>query len=196
MKLARAQECAKRLVDWLLPFADRVEVAGSVRRGKAEVGDIDLLIIPRLEEQRDMLGEVVARRNATWVEINRRITEKGWTVQRAGAEIVSFTAADVQVDIFWTTEERWGTALLCRTGSKEHNIWLATYAQTRGMKWNPGLGLYHAGRRYSETEEGIYKALGIDFIPPEKREINLLPYASLYRSAAAGGSDLSISRTG
>lgn len=167
---------------WLTPHAERVAVAGSVRRRKAEPSDLDLVVIPRHVEDRDMFGAVAARRNSTWLEIDRRATADKWEILRAGADLVSFRAKAVQVDVFWSTPETWGTVLLCRTGSKEHNIWLAQYAQARGGKWHPGDGLYMAHRRISETEESIYRALGLDLIPPERREAHLLPYAGLIRA--------------
>ena len=131
-----------------------------------------------------MFGAVAKRRNATWVEIDRRATSDGWAVLRAGADIVSFQAKGVQVDIFWATAVDWGTILLCRTGSREHNIWLAQYAIARGGKWHPGTGLYLHNSRISDTEERIYAALGLDPIPPQQREAHLLPFGSLIRPPA------------
>lgn len=182
MNLPFATTCAERLVAWLTPHAERVAVAGSVRRRKAEPSDLDLVVIPRHVEDRDMFGAVTARRNATWLEIDRRATADKWEVLRAGSDLVSFRAKGVQVDIFWAAPETWGTVLLCRTGSKEHNIWLAQYAQAQGGKWHPGAGLYANHRRIAETEEAIYQALGLDPIPPERREAHLLPFAGLIRA--------------
>jgi DNA polymerase/3'-5' exonuclease PolX len=182
MDLALAQRCAAKLVEWLKPFCDRIEVAGSVRRGCRTCNDLDLVVIPRIEEQRDMFGEVVARRNATWLEIDRRITAEKWTVRCAGAEIVSWVAKGIQVDLFWATPENWGTLLMCRTGSKEHNIWLCNWAIARGGKWHPNAGLYLNHKVYRVTEEEIYQALGLNPIEPSRREAHLLPSAGLIRA--------------
>ena len=181
MNLARAQACADKLTEWLLPVCERIVVAGSIRRQKPECSDIDLVVIPKMVEERDLYGEVVSRRNTTWSEIDRRSTAEKWRVERAGSEIVTFHNKGVQVDVFWTTEALWGTTLLCRTGSKEHNIWLCNYAQSRGGKWNPTVGLYLNSQRFSHTEESIYGALGLDPIEPTKREAHLLPFAGLIR---------------
>lgn len=179
MKLDRARRCADRLVEWLAPHCERVVIAGSVRRGKPEVADLDLVVIPKFEVERDIFGTEIASRNSTWREIDRRITEEKWRVDRAGAEIVTFHAADVQVDVFWASHENWGTVLMCRTGSKDHNIWLANWAMARGGKWHPNVGLYHQHRKTAQTEEAIYEALGLPFIAPERREIHLLPSGGL-----------------
>lgn len=182
MHLPFAQRCAERLVEWLSPNCERIAIAGSVRRRKADPSDIDLVAIPRRMEDRDMFGAVTSRRNAAWMAIDARASADQWTILRAGADMVSWTAKGVQVDIWWTEPHLWGTTLLCKTGSKEHNIWLAQYAISRGAKWHVSAGLYQANHRVSDTEEAIYQALGLEFIPPERREANLLPFAGLIRS--------------
>lgn len=184
MNLAYARKCAERLVERLTPHCSRIEIAGSIRRGKAECADIDLVVIPSLHEERDIFGTVVRRVNLAWKAVDEWATAEKWAVRQAGAEIVSFVARDVQVDIFWTEPDRWGTTLLCRTGSKEHNIWLCNRAVAAGGKWHPNTGLWLNHRRISDTEEAIYAALRLDFMPPEKREAHLLPHASLCRPGA------------
>jgi DNA polymerase/3'-5' exonuclease PolX len=65
------------------------------------------------------------------------------------------------------------TRMLCRTGSKEHNIWLAQRAQDRGGHWNPYEGLKLHGKLVkAEIEEDIYRALGVPWIEPKNREID------------------------
>lgn len=184
MNLPFAQRCAERLVEWLAPNCERIEVAGSVRRRKATPNDIDLVAIPKRVEDRDMFGTVTAKRNAAWMAIDARATADGWKILRAGADLVSWVAKGVQVDLWWTEPHLWGTTLLCKTGSKEHNIWLAKYAIARGAKWHVSAGLYQGNHRVSESEDAIYRALGLDPIPPERREAHLLPFAGLIRGAS------------
>jgi DNA polymerase (family 10) len=186
MNLLFAEACAARLVEWLNPFCERLSVAGSVRRRKAEPGDIDLVAIPKIVEEMDLFGKVSARRNAAWREIDRRATAESWTILRAGADLVSLVAKGVQVDIWWAEPAVWGSVLLSRTGSIQHNIWLAEYAKARGGKWHPGIGLYLANHRVAATEDEIYAALGLDPIPPDRREAHLLPFAGLIRRSGAG----------
>jgi DNA polymerase/3'-5' exonuclease PolX len=181
MKYERAERCSLALLQWLAPHCERIMVAGSIRRGRAHCSDIDLVVVPKQIEDRNIFGDVDRRRNATWLEIDRRCSVDKWRVERAGADIVTFHAKDVQVDLFWSTEDLWGTILLCRTGSKEHNMWLANYAKSRGGKWHPSVGLYVGSCRYSQTEECIYHALGLTFIKPENREAHLLPFANFIR---------------
>lgn len=183
MNLPFATACAERLVSWLTPVCERVAVAGSVRRQRPAPNDIDLVAIPKRIEERDLFGAVAARKNAAWVEIQARAKAEDWVITKAGAEMVQFVARGVQVDVWWTEPQFWGTVLLCRTGSVQHNIWLAEYAQARGGKWHPHAGLYLGNHRVSLTEEEIYAALGMAPIPPERREANQLPFAGLLRGA-------------
>lgn len=189
MKLQFAEKCAAKLVEWIHPHCERVEVAGSIRRLKPEVMDVDLVVIPKMEEEKDLYGKVIRSRNLTWVEIDARATRDKWTVLRAGAEVVTVVNAGVQVDFFFATRESWGTVLLCRTGSKEHNIWLAKLAEQRGGRWHPQSGLHINRQVFGATEEGIYAALGFaNPIPPAEREANRLPMAGMIRTPAQGGS--------
>lgn len=183
MNLPFAEECGRRLTKWLTDHAERVEVAGSVRRRHPSPNDLDLVVIPRMEEERDIFGQVARRVNMTWREIDRRISADKWEVRCAGAEHVSWVARGVQVDLWWADPDKWGTHMLCRTGSREHNIWLAQLAIERGGKWHPGAGLYIRNTRISATEEAIYDALGMAWLPPEQREAHLLPRAGLIRGA-------------
>ena len=63
MPLAQAQGYAEKVLEWLGPFCERIEVAGSIRRRRPEVNDVDIVVIPKVTEQRDLLGQVVATQN-------------------------------------------------------------------------------------------------------------------------------------
>jgi DNA polymerase (family 10) len=181
MKLERAERCGIKLLEWLSPHAERIEVAGSLRRRRPEVDRIDLVVIPKRREERDLLGNVASIRNATWEEIDRRITVENWRVERAGARLVTWWAKDVRVDLHWSEPQVWGALLMTHTGSMDHGVWLSKYALSLGGKWFPGDGLYMHRRKYSDSEQSIYDALGLRFVAPEDREISRLPFAGLIR---------------
>lgn len=181
MNLPFAEECARRLVDWLEPFSERISVAGSVRRKTSNPSDVDLVVIPKIVCEKDIFGVVQSKRNAAWIEIDRRISADGWELVRAGSDVVSFRSKGIGVDVFWSDASNWGTMLLSRTGSMAHNSWLSSYAVSLGGKWHPTIGLYLHNRRVSDSEEAIYRALGIDPIPPDRREVHLLPFSGLIR---------------
>jgi len=136
--------------------ASAVEVAGSLRRGRDAVGDIDIVVAARRS------GELLSH----FVENPRveRVISQGRT--RASVQLHDALRADVRA----VSPMSFGAALLYLTGSKAHDVALRRMAQERGMKLNE-YGLYRGSRRVAgETEVGIYEALGLPWIPPELRE--------------------------
>lgn len=168
MKLDFARRCADRILERLGPFADRIEVAGSIRRRRPEVGDVDLVAIPKLAVSRDLLGAETVSGNFLAEEVQAWCAKSAWKFRTAGAEYMSWTAgeAQIQVDLWMTTEAAFGSVLLCRTGSAAHNTWLATRALEMNAKWHPHRGLYHGLRCIGKTEEEIYTTLGLPFLDP------------------------------
>ena len=154
MELARAQAMATAIIARLSPYCRRIEVAGSIRRKKDLVNDIDLVLIPsdpwKLYAELKSMGEMKAD----------------------GDKLKRLVVNGTQVDIYFATEETWATLYLVKTGSKESNIRLATAAQKRGwqLKAN-GEGLIDQdGRRLAgNTELSIFDALGMPYLPPERR---------------------------
>jgi DNA polymerase (family 10) len=88
---------------------------------------------------------------------------------------MSFVAKGIQVDLFFAAPDTWGSILVCRTGSKELNIWLAECARECGGKWHPTRGVYLGKSVSSRTEQEVYAAIGLPVIPPESRERSQLP---------------------
>ena len=154
MNLEQAQKVAGDLVAELAPFCERVEPAGSIRRRKSWVNDIDLVIIPR---NQGLLAQ--------------KLHDLG--CRFGGPKLQRFPYKGIQVDVYVATPETWATLLLIRTGSTRHNVELATKAKTRGwhLKAN-GEGLHdHQGQRVAgDTEESIFKALGLPYKEPWERE--------------------------
>jgi DNA polymerase (family 10) len=179
MSLAYAEKCAARLLERLGPDCERLAVAGSIRRQRPVVGDIDLVAIPRIDYTRDLLGQVEPLRNRLHAAIALGAKERGWQwetgADKPWGDMFFFSAmgrdGPVNVNIFTARPQTWGTILLCRTGSKEHNVWLCQRAKERGLHWNPFHGVYADSHCLaSETEEDIFRALGLGFVPPEQRE--------------------------
>lgn len=152
--LERAEKIAEAVVKRLSPYCSRIEIAGSIRRRKPWVNDVDLVLVP----------------SDLW-NLHHEIRGLG-QVRMSGNKIMRVMVGDVQVDIYIASEETWATLLLIRTGSAENNIRLATLAKKRG--WHlaaSGDGLFNEnGQRIAgDTEESIYLALGVPYQPPEKR---------------------------
>lgn len=171
MDLPYAQTCAARLITWLAPYCERIELAGSIRRGRPQCGDVDLVAIPKWDVSGDLLGAETDRRNRCADEIYRRVKAGGWVLDKAGPTYLVFTSKGVQVDVWFTDHDCFGTVLLCRTGSKEHNILLAKRARDLGGHWDPHHGVRLAGKHTrATTESDVYAALDLPYIAPEARE--------------------------
>ncbi|MBZ2183121.1 MAG: DNA polymerase/3'-5' exonuclease PolX [Bryobacter sp.] len=137
----------------------RVSAAGSLRRGKETVGDVDILVAgPRAVEALDVF--------AGWGKVEEMLAKgENKASARVGVE-------GIQVDVRALPEESFGAALQYFTGSKEHNVSLRTRAVRMGYTLNEyALAREATGEIVAAaTEEEIYRALGLDWIAPELRE--------------------------
>ncbi len=134
----------------------RVEVAGSYRRRRETIGDLDLLVTS------DAPAETMAR-FVTYQEV-ADVVSQGAT--RSTVHLHS----GLQVDLRVVPEESYGAALCYFTGSQAHNIVMRGLANDRELKLNE-YGLFRADERVAgESEEGIYAALDLPWIPPVLRE--------------------------
>ena len=157
-KLVTAAQYAAPLVAWLerAEGVSKVVIAGSFRRMRETVGDLDLLVATASPA-------AALDRFATFEGISH-ILAKGPT--KASALLKS----GIQVDLRAVQPASFGAALLYFTGSKAHNIALRKRAQERGFKINE-YGVFRGTRMEAgETEESVYRVLGLPFIPPELRE--------------------------
>jgi DNA polymerase (family 10) len=152
-----ARELTAALQD--LEGIEAITPAGSLRRGKETIGDLDLLVTgPNAAAALDRVAS-----NPKVQEILGRGVNK--TSVKYGRE-------GVQVDVRALDHMTFGAAMQYFTGSKEHNVALRQRAIRMGFKLSE-YGLFRAEdetRIAGETEEGIYQALGLDWIPPELRE--------------------------
>lgn len=134
----------------------RVEIAGSYRRGRDTVGDLDVLACAPAGV--DLFAAL--RRYPDLREITASGTTKGAGVLRNG----------LPFDLRVVPPESFGAALQYFTGSKDHGIQVRRRAQEQGLKLSE-YGLFRGEKRIAgETEEGVYRALGLAWIPPELRE--------------------------
>lgn len=151
-----------------VPGVRRLEYAGSLRRGRDTIGDLDFLAVA------DDPGPL--RERFLGPSLVRQVLARGETKLSVRLEVANVS---VQADLRIVPEGSWGAALLYFTGSKEHNVRLRELAIARGMRLNE-YGLY-AGtaerpqERGAEpvaaaTEEEIYAALGLPWIAPELRQ--------------------------
>lgn len=190
IKYARglALEVARDVLGWLRPLCARVVVAGSLRRRKAEVGDVEILYIARWlewENPEDLFGGKVPT-NVTDHALARQL-RRGELVQRMKAngspigwgdsnKFAVHAGSGVPIDFFQATEATWWCNLVCRTGGAESNTALASAARERGWQWNPtGAGFTRIAGPQAGTvkamrsEQEIFEFAGLPYLRPEER---------------------------
>ncbi len=136
---------------------EKISIAGSLRRKKETIGDIDILVVSSQPEK--VMDNFVSLENV------KKILVKGKTK-------TSVMIGDIHTDLRVVSKESFGSALQYFTGSKEHNIKIRKIASDKGMKISEyGVFERKTNKRLAgETEEEIYKALSMQYIEPELRE--------------------------
>ncbi len=154
MKLAEALRVANEVYYRLKPHCEKIMVAGSIRRQKPEVKDVDIVLIPsypmKLSGEIDRLGPPIKDGDKL-----RRVEYKG-----------------TQIDLYYATPQTWATLLLIYTGSKGNNIRLCSRARRLGMKLKAnGDGIIGVDGQLIpiESEQQIYEILGLKYQEPWER---------------------------
>lgn len=160
VKLSDADQLIEPLVDHLAGMREvqRIEVAGSYRRRRETVGDVDLLVIA------ENPGPVMARFTGYGevARVEKSGDTRGTVVLRSG----------LKVDMRVVPPESYGAALQYFTGSKEHNVKIRKRAVARGLRVSE-YGVFRVEDDSAVAggdEEGVYEALGLPWMPPELRE--------------------------
>ena len=162
-----ALPAAQRILDLLLalPEAQEGALAGSIRRGRETIGDVDILIAA------DDSGPIMER--FVTMENVGRVLGHGPT--KSSVELLS----GLQVDVRVLEKARWGTALNYFTGSLAHNVKMRQIALDQGLSLNEhALSpvdqdktiIESAEKILCDSEEKVYAALGLQYVPPELRE--------------------------
>lgn len=185
----KAEEVAIEICDKLSPFCERISIAGSLRRQKSFVGDIELLFIPKFApDPSSLMGALFGTGQAEMIDmadtvLNRlrldgvlrgRPNVNGSTVWGKQNKLAIHTASGIPVDFFSTTTENWWVALVIRTGGKVTNLKLTTSANRRGLTLNAyGSGFTNLRTREKipcRSEQEVFRIAGVPYAPPERRE--------------------------
>jgi DNA polymerase (family 10) len=178
---AIAREVVDELANELAPRCDRIEIAGSLRRDKADVGDIEILFIPLMGQVRTR-GELFPKRGSLAAELLDRWLVKRVLIKRpnvngntawgAQNKLAVHVASGIPVDLFATTAERWFVSLVVRTGSKEMNTTLANSALRRGMQLH-AYGVLENTKTgeqiIPQSEREVFERLGMPYLEPAQR---------------------------
>lgn len=155
---AAARQYAEPLLQYLqdAPGVRRAVIAGSFRRGRETVGDLDILVTAR--EGKPVMDHFVAYDEVA--DVVSQGSTRGAVVLRSG----------LQVDLRVVEAASFGAALHYFTGSKAHNIAIRRRGQQRGLKINE-YGVFKGKRQIAgKTEASVYKSVGLPLIPPPLRE--------------------------
>ena len=163
------KKTGRKLLGYILPIAEqlkeklksfkpvlKVEIAGSIRRRKETIGDIDIL--------------VVTKENEKVMDFFTGLENVDKVILKGSSKSTIRLNEDIESDLRVINEESFGSALLYFTGSKETNIELRKAAIKQGLKLNE-YGLFRGnGQIAGKTEQEIFQKLGMDYIEPELRE--------------------------
>lgn len=180
---------ASRLwLEKLAPLTEKLALAGSIRRQRPTVGDIEIVLVPKLvARQPDPFEKMLGSMREPPVDVadtflnlalahghlKKRVGQAGHTAWGPSNKLAIDVASGIPIDFFSTTLECFPMLLVIRTGGKQTNINLANAAARRGWKLKP----YHGGyenRRTGEmhickTEEECFTFVGLQCPPPTHR---------------------------
>jgi DNA polymerase/3'-5' exonuclease PolX len=159
LDLAKAETIAIQVEELIKPLCDNLKIVGSIRRKRPTVGDCDF---------------VVKTTDSNWGKIVH--TLKKPKIICTGPIVIKlnipFEGNLFQVDFYRAYDNNFGIQELIRTGSADHNMWLASYAISKGYRLKYSEGLLKDGQVVAgETEESVFMTLGLITPKPEEREI-------------------------
>jgi DNA polymerase (family 10) len=157
-KVAAVKPTVDSLIDFLkkVPGVIDVVVAGSYRRSRETVGDLDIL--------------VTARKSSPVMKRFREYDEVADVLSSGGTRSSVILRSGLQVDVRLVEQSSFGAALQYFTGSKDHNIAIRRLGQQRGLKINE-YGVFRFEKKVAgRTETAVYRTLDLPYIPPELRE--------------------------
>lgn len=160
MKLNEAKQIATKLVTELSPYCDRIEIAGSIRRAKAEPNDIEIVCIP---------ATIDGIRHPEFIAIVDKLQKiKGDAA--TGKYTQRLTPEGIKLDLFTARVENWGFIYAQRTGSANfsHNV-LASGWVKNGYRSVDTILIKNGVSHYMLEEIDVFNAAGVSYVPPENR---------------------------
>jgi DNA polymerase/3'-5' exonuclease PolX len=168
MEYSAALEIATRAEAALAPYCHRISIAGSVRRQRPQVKDIEIVVLP-LQEPSDLFGETLVAHHGFCAAVNQWRAIKG---QPTGKNTQRRLPEGITLDLYIADVDNWGLILAVRTGSAafSHRV-LATGWVKAGYTSLNG-HLYCRGQRVPVREElDLFRLLGLPWIEPSAREV-------------------------
>lgn len=167
MELLKAAHIATHILYDLQPHCDRIEIAGSIRRQKAEVKDIEIVCIPKPFET-GLFESGIATVVNKWEKVKGDINPDSRYTQRI---IPLPDGKSIKLDLFLCTPFNWGLIMVYRTGSADFNKRWLYQAKQRGYDMHDG-NLFILGRKDPTAvpeERDLFGRIGMDYIEPRNR---------------------------
>ena len=178
--LALARSVAQEVAALLRPGCARIDVAGSIRRQKPDIGDCELLVIPAPWGVFEYFLSSAMDRGI----LTKRLNKNGHETFGRLNKLMVHVPSGIGIDLFSTTPENWGMALVVRTGPSEWNIAMMAAFQRLGTPAHAYGGVTVNGTEVEcPTEQRVFDLLGIPYLQPGERTPQALSHAG---RAAAG----------
>lgn len=187
-KFSRASALAvtRVILAELIGCTERVLVAGSLRRGKEMVGDIEILFVPKIvtaPDPEDMLGatkpldlaDAALNRMLASGMIHKRIRSDNRATWGGQLRFAVHTETEVPIDFFVANENNWWNLVVCRTGPADSNIAICNAAIAMGWKWEPYTEGYcrmiddRKDTRTMHSEQDVFRFVNLPYRAPTAR---------------------------
>lgn len=167
----------------LHPLCERIEIAGSIRRERATVGDIEILFVPKIEMRSDPTSlfaeelphDIAAEKINELVRagiLAKRLSTDDREAWGPKNKLAVHTASGIPIDFFSTTIPNWWMSLVVRTGGRDTNLQLTTAALAKGMH----LQAYGSGYKMqnqmiipARSERDVFDIVGVRYEEPKYR---------------------------
>jgi DNA polymerase/3'-5' exonuclease PolX len=171
MEISKARVIAEEIMGLLDRVCDRKEIAGSIRRRKPDVGDIEILCVPKFEGSFDCLDRGVQGLIFQGI-LTYRLNKLGRKVYGPKNKLMLHVPSGIGVDIFSTIEDCWPVSLVVRTGGKQTNLLIATAALQKGYQFHAyGSGFTTPqGEIVCHSEREVFEAVGLPYREPWERD--------------------------
>lgn len=161
------------------PYTERVEIAGSLRRLRQDVGDLELVCVPRFTVVKDLFGvshqgpdllDQYIQAQISYDVFEVRVGPKGGHSYGPLQKFLVHKPTGIPVDVFCTTAENFGMTLFIRTGPKEWNEKVMVQFKNKGISATLNNGVLEGSKKtFCKTEHAVFDLLGWAFVDPWDR---------------------------
>ena len=178
MSESKAKTIAEKWIRYLAPVCDRIAIAGSIRRGKAEPKDIEIVCIPKFQAELDLFGGKGETINLLEAELRKLFLERAYlAATKRGPRYKQLALPEgIKLDLFiCLPPSEWGVQFLIRTGPADFSHWCVTTRHAGGalpsyLRVKDG-AVWHRSEKLETPEEAdFFRLLRLDYVEPSERQ--------------------------